>query len=122
MSYNITNWKTKTIIDLKIPLDAFYRHPRADWHPRFEMKDEKIAILHCTQGNEILGTVEDGIFSIAQIELHGEGSGTFYNWILEPALRESTGRLEAVLIWEGGDYVSKLTVKNGIVADEQIDL
>lgn len=122
MSYNIDRWKTKKLDGLKIPIAAFFTHKRTDWHPRLEMKDEKLAVLHCTQGKEILGTVENGILTIAQIELHGEGSGTFYNWILEPALKESTGELEAVLIWESGDSVSRLVVKDGQISNEDVEL
>jgi hypothetical protein len=122
VSYNIDTWKTKKLIDLKIPLSAFYKHPRADWHPEIKKKDGKTFVLVCGCDQEILGEVEDGILSVVVVNMAGEGSGTFYKWILEPALSESTGELEAVLVWEGGDSISRLTVKDGKVENKEIDL
>ena len=55
-------------------------------------------------------------------DMSGEGSGTFYNWILKPALKQSEGILEAVLIWEGGDSIQWLTVKAGKVTERDIEL
>jgi len=43
-------------------------------------------------------------------------------WILEPALKDNTGRLEAVCVWEGGDTINKLIVDNGEVKWENIEL
>ena len=37
------------------------------------------------------------------------------------ALKESKGELEAILIWEGGD-ISRLTVKDGLLKDVNIEL
>lgn len=122
MSYNIDRWKTKKLNDLKIPLQAFYKHPRTDWHPVGVADETGLLKLRCGCEQEILGVVKDGILEVASFDMHGEGSGTFYNWILEPALKESTGELEAVLVWEGGDSILRLTVKDGKVASEDVDL
>jgi hypothetical protein len=125
MSYNIDTWKTKRLDNLVIPLEAFYKHARADWHPRQPviidaLRNEVSLACGCEQA--IWGVLHDGQLTITKFEMAGEGSGTFYNWILEPALRESKGTLEAVLIWEGGDAVQRLSVCDGIVDDDDVDL
>ena len=52
----------------------------------------------------------------------GEGSGTFKHLILDEALKESTGELEAVLVWEGGDSITRFIVKDGEVSESNIEL
>lgn len=124
MSYNIDTWKTKKLENLTVPLEAFYRHPREDWHPNppiINNIETKEVLLECGCGQEIRGALKDGMLTVTEFNMSGEGSGTFYNWILEPALKESKGVLEAVLVWEGGDSISRLKVKDGAVESEEIE-
>lgn len=126
MSYNIDTWKTKKLDNLRIPLNAFYKHSRSDWHPQWENVTNDPARVEEVQlrGYEftISGKRQNGVLHIEEINISGEASGTFYNWILEPALRESKGQLEAVLIWAGGDAVTRLVVKDGQVTNTDIEL
>jgi hypothetical protein len=124
MGYNIDNWKTKKLDNLTVPLAAFYRHERKDWHPKAVIRtpESDAVSLECGCGQQIVGTLNDGILTVTDFEMTGEGSGTFYHWILEPALKESKGTLEAVLVWEGGDSINKLKVKDGKVTSEEIEL
>lgn len=124
MSYDIDTWKTKKLDGLTIPLEAFYRHERKDWHPKavINAADSSLVMLDCGCGQEIKGELKDGVLYVTEFDMSGEGSGTFYNWILEPALKESKGTLEAVLVWEGGDSINRLRVKDGKVESEEIDL
>ena len=123
MSYNIDNWKTKKLENLVIPISAFFIHERKDWHPKIETNIEtNETILKCGCEQEIKGTIRDGEFHVSDFEFYGEGSGTFYDWILEPALEESTGTLKAVLIWEGGDSITRLKVENGNVESSEVEL
>jgi hypothetical protein len=121
MSYNIDNWKTKKLEGLVIPLDAFFIHEREDWHPKL-IFGQYGDTLNCGCEQEIKGFLKGGNFHVGEFNMSGEGSGTFYNWILEPALTQSTGKLDATLIWEGGDSVTRLTVINGELKSENIDL
>lgn len=123
MSYNIDNWKTKKLENLTIPFSAFFQHPRNDWHPKHKdglSTGETVLACGCEQ--EIRGFLRDTNFTVTGFDMHGEGSGTFYNWILLPALRQSTGTLEAVLIWEGGDSINSLKVENGKVTETPVEL
>lgn len=121
MSYNINNFKIKEIKNLSIPLCEFFTHKRADFHPEKEI-DEKGNITLSFGGPEIKGKLKDGNVFIEKIELYGEFSGTAYNDIFLPALKKSTGRLEAIVIWEGDGEVYRLISDNGIVTDTEIDL
>lgn len=124
MSYNVDKWKTKKLDQLRIPWSSFFKHERKDWHPKFEDVDDgtlDITNFEFTLTGRRLG--DDGdIFEVDEIDIHGEGSGTFINWILEPALEDSTGELIAVRIWEGGDSVDRLTVKDGELSSEEVEL
>lgn len=123
MSYNIDSWKTKKLENLIIPKSAFFKHTRADWHPEIKLNPDTYEVTlsgGCEQ--EIKGVLKDGQIFVKEFDMSGEGSGTFYDWILVPALEESTGILEAVLIWEGGDSISGLRVIGGNVQTWDIEL
>ncbi len=134
MSYNISDWRTKKIERLLIPVDAFFRSHRKDWHPeiRYTQLGDTIDVEISAGENEagIIGKLQhvsrDGkkfkaIF-VTHMDICGEESGTEVREILEPALKESTGYLEAVRIWEGGDSIDRLIVKDGKITVEEIDL
>lgn len=133
MSYNIDTFKVKKLEELKIPLASFFTNSRKDWHPKVTYERsymsegrEKVlqqeVSLELSGGCSIKGTLEDEIFSVTEIDWHGEFSGTGMNWVLEPALKQSTGELIASCAWEGGDSVNRLIVKDGVVTWEDIEL
>lgn len=123
MSYNIDRWKTKKLDKLSIPLAAFFKHERRDWHPRqVDSIQENTVTLECGCGQEIVGQLVDGQLLVKNFDMAGEGSGTFFSWILEPALKESRGQLDAVLVWEGGDSITRLTVNDGVVEQSDVEL
>lgn len=128
MSYNITNWTTKRIENLVIPFAALYdKSIREDWlpdQPTINPDTQEIAI-RCGCEQEIKGTFADETNSgirVTAFDMRGEGSGTFWHDVLRPALKRSTGILEAVRIWEGGDHVDRLRVKDGVITEETIEL
>ena len=125
MSYNIDRWRTKKLNNLVVPLTAFYKHERTDWHPsqpKIVRTETNEVELECGCEQVIYGVLKNGLLTITEFDMAGEGSGTFYNWILAPALKESTGKLEAVLIWQGGDSINRLKVKDGVIILEDIEL
>ncbi len=124
MSYNIDTWKTKKLENLNIPISAFYKHQRDDWHPNKNMLDidTKEIELECGCGQIIKGTLNNDILIVSEFKMHGEGSGTFKRLILDEALKESTGELEAVLVWEGGDSITRLIVKDGEISELEVEL
>lgn len=124
MSYNISRFHVKRLVNLRIPMSAFYIHERSDWHPSPHLKDVRECAdvtLDCGEV-EIKGDIHDGFLFVESMELSGEGSGTFMNWIMLPALKESTGELAATCIYEDGDSIIKLLVENGQVDEIEIDI
>jgi len=125
MSYNIDTWKTKKLDNLVIPLQSFYEHERKDCHPsQPEIVDaETMEVeLECGCEQTINGILQDGFLKVTKLSMSGEGSGTFKSWIFDEALKKSTGYLEAVLIWEGGDSITRLIVDDGNLSEEEIEI
>lgn len=120
MSYNITRFILKNIDNLKIPVASFYKHPRTDWHPK-EIEEDGLTTFRLNECS-LQGIVRSDVFCCDGIDCHDEGSGTYMKWILEPALSDSTGTLEVVCIWEGGDEIQRLIVEDGRVKWIDIEL
>lgn len=78
--------------------------------------------MECGCEQEIEGILKDGIIHVTRMKMSGEGSGIFKHEVLDNALKQSAGELEAVLIWEGGDTISNFHVKNGIIEETDIEL
>ena len=125
MAYSISNWTTTRIERLVIPLSALY-DIREDlkqrgWQPAMPRLLGTAGVFvridglgaGWTRGELLPGC----LLAVESICVHGEGSGVFYWKILVPALRRSTGILEAALIWEGGDSVSRLVVEDGEIVE-----
>jgi ribosomal protein S27AE len=115
MSYNIDTFKVKVLENLCIPLDSFVKHEREDWHPELTYIDTDKVELSCGCGQRIIGILKDNILHVTEIDMAGEGSGTFVSLILEPALKDSKGKLDASCVWEGGDTINRLIVNDGQV-------
>ncbi len=122
MSYNVDTWKTKELVGLKIPVASLFQHERSDWHPSRENHEGGSVTFSIADGCHINGTVEGEMLLVTSIEAYGEGSGTALSWIIEPALLDSKGKLIASRVWEGGDYIDRLTVVDGKVTSESIEI
>lgn len=128
MSYNITKWETKRLENLVIPINALYADTiREDWlpeQPTISANGQEVIIRGgCEQ--EIKGLFVDTertAIRITGFQMRGEGSGTFWHEVLRQALKKSTGTLEAVRVWEGGDYIDRLSVKDGVVTETGVKL
>ena len=122
MSYNVDSWKTKELVDLQIPVAALFHDDRKDWHPtRKELADGTSAFYFMDQC-VIVGNVDGDLLHVSSIKAVGEGSGCALHYIVEPALELSCGKLVAVRVWEGGDSIDRLTVINGNLTSEEIEL
>ena len=118
MSYNITKWKTKEISNLLIPLKVIADLP----YTYIEVDGAHVYAKGLSEGFEIAGNIVDGlVVEVAKIRTSDDGSGSTWQEFLR-MLEESRGTLVATQIWEGGDSISKLTVNNGVVMQEEIEL
>lgn len=127
MSYNIDSWSTKKLSSFVIPISALYESSRQDWHPEkpvVESFDDPLNVsIHICEDGDIDGELTtDGKLIVRKIHIRGEASGTMFYQVVEPALKKSTGELEAVLVWEGGDSITRLKVSNGDVVQERVEL
>lgn len=126
MSYNISRWMTKRLENLVIPLDALFE-TTSGWAPELPiLKDWKDGItleIRIAEDGFIVGKLlEENRVAVQEIQCSGGGSGSFFHEVLRPALLLSSGVLEAVQLWEGGDTINRLLVKEGRVRYERIRL
>jgi hypothetical protein len=118
MSFNIDTWKTKRIEDLTIPMSAIRELP----YVRIEMVDEnQVLITGPSEGFEIHGTLSKKDVHVASIASYGESSGNSFDELLD-MLKTSTGTLVATQVWEGGELITRLTVKNGVVTKKKVEI
>lgn len=119
MSYNIDTWKTKKLDDFQIPISALQNHNRKI----ILEPDVKITVEGPVEIFDLKGTIQflsDTIF-VEEIYIAGEGSGSYHD-TLKNIFSQSQGTLEAILVWEGGDSITRLTVVNGVVTEERVEL
>lgn len=121
MSYNIDTFKLKTLDELSFPVSALYKNPRKDWHPVREDREDGVTVF-TNMETELRGKVDGDRYHVTYISCYGEGSGTVMNDMLEPAFAESTGHLVASCVWEGGDCINRLEVRNGTVYWKDIEI
>ncbi len=121
MPYNVTLWKTKELSDLRIPFLSLFKSEQTDWHP--DRSDLDNGMIKFSLGEfSVVGTIKDDWFHVASIHGSGEFSGKAMKLFLEPALADSRGRLVASRVWEGGDSIDRLTVVDGVVTAEPIEI
>jgi len=121
MSYNCDTFKVKELEDFSIPVIKFFEKNEASWYPD-KVKDDDESVVFSYGDQELEGKIEDDIFLCKRVNLSGEGSGYLINKVFKKLFLESKGLLIAVCIWEGGDSVNRLIVKDGVETWENIVL
>ena len=121
MSWNIDNFRVKKIENLKIPVASLYKHGQEDLYPEIANNNDGTATVSIFD-NRMYGTIDNGIFTCTNIECYGEGSGTVMGDVLEPALKDSTGEFIASCVWERGEEINRLIVKDGDISWEDIEI
>jgi len=121
MSYNCGVFNLKKIENFIIPVDSLFKSARSDWHPK-RINNYDGSVTFSFGESELNGLIKGKIFVCDNISCCGEGSGFFMNEILEPAFKDSTGTLIASLVWEGGDSINRLTVEDGNILWEDIEI
>lgn len=116
MSYDITNWKTKRLEGFQLPLKMLVK----DYYVRLL---EENHIRACCNIFEIEGRLNENFIAVdvTKINIVGNGSDRELGDFLE-LLSQSTGILEAVIVWTYGDEFSKIICTNGVIREEEIDL
>jgi len=131
MSYNISSFRTKRLEQLSIPFAALTvlsqelvdRGWGSHLSAEIRVKEKELAVyIDFVEGEGVVGVLSGTNVIVREICLMGEASGTAYREILLPALKTSTGILEAVLIWEGGESITRLIVNDGEVIEQDVEL
>jgi hypothetical protein len=104
-------------MDLAIPLASIEALPYVD----IEMDGHHIEASGTAGGFELKGKLLFGLVHVKSIAFSSEGSG--HEWdAFKEMLSTSTGILIASQVWEGGDSITRLTVKNGEVQEAPVDI
>lgn len=118
MSYNISRWNTKEIAGLRLPVAAVHNFPGAKVYLE---RDGTVKVYADTEGFKIAGRVEGGDIAVDAISMWGIASG--WHWDkFKALLGTGAGRLVATQLWEDGDSMSRLTVQDGDVREEAVEL
>ncbi len=125
MSYNIDNWKLKKLDNFKISLDSIEALPYTECMIGIDHAKANAPMLFnaegMSEGFELHGSIEDGTVTVVSLKNYGVGSGSTWDEFIN-MLSKSEGKLEAIMIWEGGDSITRLTVEDGEITDEPVEL
>lgn len=130
MSYNVSKWETRHLRHLRLSIGLLYAGVNTSFRPapwkfipdsggciRIVWHDRCFIDGQFLVKDRVVGS---SVIEVSKICMEGDASGIVYNEALLPALHASAGELEVVLIWEGGDYVHRLKVKDGDVIEKAI--
>ena len=122
MSYNIDTWKTKKLRSFRIEMTALHYEEDYLNHPSMDVQTGILTFTGRAEGFTLRGVQNGAWLDVDRITSYGEASGTMQEYLKEYIFPHSTGLLSAVLVWEGGDTIERLTVKDGAVEEEEIEL
>ncbi len=141
MSYNISGWKLRSI-HLALPLTFDFQtwvrsQPDLDergytnYGKLWCIEEQDTAVIQtnlaaqtwkleiCNQ--ELSGVIDDDALIVTALDWRGDSSGYLYSDILLPLFRAFQGALEAIVIWEGGDTIKRLSIRDGVVEDKEME-
>jgi hypothetical protein len=119
MSYNITSWKTNALEDLWIPVPMLCREELGSWKPERDNHDDGTVTFSICEA-EVFGRIVDDTLEVKRLRLSGEGSGYAFREVWGPALKASTGKMSALIVWEGGDSIERYNVVDGEVTSMEV--
>jgi hypothetical protein len=120
MSYNISTWTTKELRDFRVPMKALLECDELD-SPVYDDVTGVQTFTGLSEAFELCGMETDDWLHVQHIEYWGIGSGRNFD-DLKDIFSQSTGLLIAILVWEGGDSIERLTVQNGTITEEPVAL
>jgi len=127
MSYNISTFKIKVLDGFKFDVNAIKKQAENFW-PGLDGDAIEISESNGTSsicffgGPEIIGKLDGNWLELEKMYFDGEWSGTLWREVILPSLAGCPGKLEVVLIWEGGDYMERVFVNDGEYTEEEVDL
>ena len=124
MGYDVTSFQLKHLKNLIIPIKEFYTSPREHYHPvRTDNGVDGTVTFWFTDAGYIRGKIKGEFLYVDDIDdITDEFSDGAIHYVIRPALAHSAGEFEAILVWEGGDKIERLSSINGEVKSEFIEL
>jgi len=122
MSYNITFFKLKKISNFEIPFESFFKNSDEKRHPEVCYEEEDKITIEVGEYEGITGNKIGDIVKVTKVNICGEFSGRHMDEVVIPALKDSSGYLECVCVWEGGCYINRIIANNGTVSCVEIEL
>lgn len=118
MSYNITSFKVRVLDHLAVRLEDASDLPEVGVY--MDTKDTThVRFSGVSEGFELIGRQSNDWVFVENLMTYGGFSGETWAPICE-MLRNSTGKLEALVVWEGGDSVEYLTCVDGKLHIEEL--
>lgn len=136
MSYNIDSWRVKEL-DLRLPKGFSFQEwleyiEGREGVSEYAIRDFKSSGLEVERVFDewaidddcyfsVKGHIgEDGRLEVDDFDCYSEGSGHSYSVLLE-LFRDFGGSLKAIVVWEGGDSLVRLTIINGEVDEAELE-
>ena len=123
MPYNISNFKLKSV-SLILPMDFKIKaFSHRVWHEiAVDVVVNEWGYNENGEGFQMNGEVTEAGLIVTNLNCYGEGSGADYHELFVPLFQKFGGDLEAIVIWEGGDSIKKLSIIQGIVTETKIEI
>ena len=123
MSYNITGVKIKKI-ELVIPRDFFFELGDINWWTDggIDIHENNIKLVFDGDGSKIEGK----LLPDKKVKVTDFGCSSAYSsgaWVLETICelcKKYKGTLEVVAVWEGGDNIEEISIKNGVSSRKEL--
>jgi len=116
MSYNITGFAIKKLDNFTLPYAAVLEASEGN----VNIADDVLTFdSFPVEDMEIVGTLDDKRLNVTDLKYSGTWSGNYWDEV-EELLKQSTGTLKARIVWEGGDSVEVVTVKNGEITRKDV--
>jgi hypothetical protein len=122
MSRNIIVFKVKQLENFIIPIKSLFLSVRPDYHPNEEYERNGDVTFDGGENSSIFGKVVSDNVLVTEINCTDECSGTFMEEVLKPAFPHSKGTLIFTFLYEGNDVINKITVVDGKVTEETIEI
>ena len=116
MGYNATRFVIKEICGFTLPKDRLLEMTEGQIQ---YLPDNHVKFTKFPASLEIVGTEHGDRVHVTEIDYSGAGTGN-YGDDFEALLRQSTGYLHVVIVFEWGDTVEQWKIKNGKLRKTEI--
>lgn len=108
-------------VRLVLPVDIKLKdYPRCEGDAIANLSNGTWSVNDGGEGFTMEGKITKRGLETTDVNCCGEGSGNDFEEILKPLFMDYRGDLEAVMVWEGGDSISKISIVKGVVTEKEV--